>query len=193
MHATAPDLRGPGTVPSAVRRRAVPSGQSVRRRHARTPLHADDLQEGRFSGAGIRSWAWLDPPAGRLLLLNIRGSRYCGNVGREHRSNGVFYVVDLEAGLWCQRCYDPDCRHWRSPFNALPDGVHASCRRAAAAAAATWQGSESLAPACPGEIEEGTNEELLGAMHEPTDEELLDVLHAYELCTSQRTVPGPMP
>jgi hypothetical protein len=56
----------------------------------------------------VRSWALLD--GGSLLLLNVRGNRWCGNIGRAHRSNGIFYVVDLQQGWWCQRCYDPDCR-----------------------------------------------------------------------------------
>ena len=30
-----------------------------------------------------------------LLLLNMAGNRWCGNIEREHRSNGIFYVADL--------------------------------------------------------------------------------------------------
>ena len=72
-------------------------------------------------GAGaVRSWALLD--GGSLLLLNIRGNRWCGNVGREHRSNGVFFVVDLQQGTWTQRCYDPDCRHERGGAGPLLRG-----------------------------------------------------------------------
>ena len=37
---------------------------------------------------------WLE--AG-LLLLNMRENRWCASVGRAHASNGVFYVVDLQA------------------------------------------------------------------------------------------------
>jgi hypothetical protein len=66
----------------------------------------------------VRSWASLD--GGALLLLNLRDNRYCGNVGRAHRSNGVFYVVDVQHGAWYQKCYDPDCRQYRSPAAPLP-------------------------------------------------------------------------
>jgi DNA-directed primase/polymerase protein len=69
----------------------------------------------------IRSWVVLDP--GDTILYNIKGNRWCGNVEREHRSNGVFYVVDMQQGLWFQKCYDPDCRNWRSPVNSLPRNV----------------------------------------------------------------------
>ena len=42
---------------------------------------------------GVRSWVHWE--AEGLLLLNVKGTRWCGNVQREHRSNGVFYVIDL--------------------------------------------------------------------------------------------------
>ncbi len=41
--------------------------------------------------------SWVDWPEAGLLLLNMRGNRWCGNVGRVHKSNGIFYVVDLQA------------------------------------------------------------------------------------------------
>jgi hypothetical protein len=33
---------------------------------------------------------------------------------------GIFVSVDLKAGVWQQRCYDPDCRDYRSPIMPLP-------------------------------------------------------------------------
>lgn len=39
---------------------------------------------------------------------------------RPHKSNGIYYVVDLRGGSWCQKCYDPECRHYRSPLAPLP-------------------------------------------------------------------------
>lgn len=38
----------------------------------------------------VRSWVHL-ADAG-VLMLNMRGNRWCGNIGAEHKSNGVFYV-----------------------------------------------------------------------------------------------------
>lgn len=38
--------------------------------------------------AGIRNWL-LQPPS--CVVFNVKGSRWCGNVGRAHRSNGIFY------------------------------------------------------------------------------------------------------
>lgn len=36
-------------------------------------------------------------------------NRYCELQGREHRSNGVYYVCWLATGRFYQRCLDPDC------------------------------------------------------------------------------------
>lgn len=63
---------------------------------------------GHAADVSIRSWALLD--GGSVLLLSVRGSRWCERVGRQHRSNGVYYVVDLQQGWWTQKCFDPDCR-----------------------------------------------------------------------------------
>ena len=43
--------------------------------------------------------SWVDWPEAGLLLLNMRGNRWCGNIGRPHKSNGIFYVVDLQVRL----------------------------------------------------------------------------------------------
>lgn len=57
----------------------------------------------------MRSWALLGEDRSGVLL-NVKGRRFCGNVEREHKSNGVFLVVDMLGRSWCQRCYDPECR-----------------------------------------------------------------------------------
>lgn len=48
------------------------------------------------------------------------GSHLCENVGRCHRSNHIFFVLDFFDGLYCQKCYDPDCCRFRSPWLPLP-------------------------------------------------------------------------
>jgi hypothetical protein len=89
--------------------------------------HAQGGVQGR-----VRSWVGTPPETG-LLLLNMRDNRWCGNVGRAHRSNGIFYVVDLLAGTWHQKCYDPDCRVWRSPIMPLPAEIVARLHAARSA------------------------------------------------------------
>jgi hypothetical protein len=95
----------------------------------------------------VRSWA---PLGAGALLLNLRGNRFCGNVGREHRSNGVFYVVDLQAGLWMQKCYDPECRGYRSPTTPLPPALAAAAAAAAAAASGEDGADEAPGGKAPG-------------------------------------------
>jgi hypothetical protein len=51
------------------------------------------------------------------------GSHACQRIGRPHRSNHVFYVVDFESGHFCQKCHDPECAAWRSPWRPLPPEV----------------------------------------------------------------------
>lgn len=56
-----------------------------------------------------------------LLLLGLSGTRFCGNVQRQHRSNGVYIVVDAREGCFYQKCHDPDCRGYRSPPELLKE------------------------------------------------------------------------
>ncbi|GJT56039.1 hypothetical protein Tco_0991093, partial [Tanacetum coccineum] len=35
----------------------------------------------------------------------------------------VMYVVDLQRAVYYQKCYDPDCRGYRSPFRRVPSDV----------------------------------------------------------------------
>jgi len=57
-------------------------------------------------------------PEGKTIVYHIGGDKYCANVGRQHRSNHVLYVVDLRLGLFVQRCTDPECR--ASKFQSDP-------------------------------------------------------------------------
>ena len=54
----------------------------------------------------------------KILFYDISGTRYCRTIGREHKSNGIFIVINLEKKLCYHRCYDHDCR--RSDTKPLP-------------------------------------------------------------------------
>ncbi|KAI9138460.1 hypothetical protein BKA69DRAFT_1127308 [Paraphysoderma sedebokerense] len=58
----------------------------------------------------------------KSILYTIQNYRYCHRIGRHHKSNGIFYVVDLLKGVYYQKCFDPDCRrvNFRSSEWALP-------------------------------------------------------------------------
>lgn len=57
------------------------------------------------------------------IVYEIQGYRYCGNIEREHKSNNIKYVVDLQVLQYYQKCYDPDCADFRSPLKPLPDEI----------------------------------------------------------------------
>ncbi|XP_063221220.1 DNA-directed primase/polymerase protein-like [Bacillus rossius redtenbacheri] len=55
-----------------------------------------------------------------IIVYDIVGFRYCENIGREHCSNNIKYVFYLAKLCYYQKCYDPDCRDYRSPMKDLP-------------------------------------------------------------------------
>ena len=50
------------------------------------------------------------PGQSDIVCFRIAGRRYCHCIGREHKSNGVYYVVNVSKGTYLQRCFDPDCK-----------------------------------------------------------------------------------
>jgi len=72
---------------------------------------------GNVSGK-IRSWFWFSQES--LIIYNTLRSRYCENIGREHKSNHVFYIVDFQRAAYYQKCHDPDCQGYRSPLRPVP-------------------------------------------------------------------------
>lgn len=59
-------------------------------------------------------------PEKSIIIYDIVGNRYCGNIGRSHKSNNVKYVVDIKSLTYYQKCYDPDCADFKSPKKKLP-------------------------------------------------------------------------
>ncbi|KAL3102169.1 hypothetical protein niasHS_003578 [Heterodera schachtii] len=54
------------------------------------------------------------------LQYQLTNSRFCLNRGREHQNNNVYWVVDLRAFHFLQRCFDKiDCPNFSSPAFAL--------------------------------------------------------------------------
>ncbi|KNH07858.1 DNA primase [Perkinsela sp. CCAP 1560/4] len=53
----------------------------------------------------------------------LKSLKYCGNVGREHKSNGIYIVVDLHNWTVHQRCFDYECKSYRGPATHLPASV----------------------------------------------------------------------
>ena len=81
--------------------------------------------------AEIREWS----RSGSTLVYGIARNRYCERIARQHRSNHVFYVVDLAGGQARQMCTDRDCRGFASAPIPVPGGVLPS--------ASAWEGAAS--------------------------------------------------
>jgi hypothetical protein len=50
----------------------------------------------------------------------VQKNRWCLNIGRAHKSNGIAVEVDLTFLVLTQVCFDPDCRGYRSEPIPLP-------------------------------------------------------------------------
>ncbi|XP_016066767.1 PREDICTED: DNA-directed primase/polymerase protein isoform X1 [Miniopterus natalensis] len=69
---------------------------------------------------GIRRWNYFFPE--ELLVYDICKYRWCGNIGRAHKSNNIMILVDLKNEVWYQKCHDPVCKaeNFRSDRFPLP-------------------------------------------------------------------------
>jgi hypothetical protein len=65
------------------------------------------------------------------VTLFIGGNRYCENIGREHKSNHVFYVISFArgGGIYYQRCTDPECKDFSSIERKIPQEYLPVCIR----------------------------------------------------------------
>jgi hypothetical protein len=183
--ASGQQLQGCGAWPAAAAAagaNAWPQGQQPQPQQCPGPFPLlERFIGGVCNGGGVqgeaRSWLLQPGPAGTLptVVLNIRHNRWCGNVGRPHKSNGIYmcgacavrhtraaaarlcdargallpccaaaacsqlvrlllspcgmcaHAVDLGRGVYCQRCYDPECRHYRSQLMPLPADAWQQC------------------------------------------------------------------
>ncbi|XP_023342906.1 DNA-directed primase/polymerase protein [Eurytemora carolleeae] len=76
-------------------------------------LEIDDFVMKIIAPGFIRKWNYIQEES--IIIYDVGGTRYCGNVGREHKSNNIRFVCSLKLGILNQKCYDPDCAHYRGP------------------------------------------------------------------------------
>ncbi|KAF6261704.1 hypothetical protein COO60DRAFT_1699647 [Scenedesmus sp. NREL 46B-D3] len=140
-------------------------------------------------GGGVQGQvrSWLRLPGS--LVLNMKHNRWCGNVERAHKSNGIYYVADLREGTYYQKCYDPECRSYRSACMPLPSHVWQQCRQHAAedASAAALQTNKRMAAAAalksfrqPQQQQQQRRDEVQGGAAEEEDEQCLQLLQQLE-------------
>lgn len=59
-----------------------------------------------------------------IVMYTIKGSyKYCARIGRHHKSNNVILVARLTDRTMFQKCFDPDCKGFRSPPWPIPQWV----------------------------------------------------------------------
>eukprot|EP00835_Amoeboradix_gromovi_P001754 NODE_87_length_21935_cov_0.397142.p5 type:complete len:380 gc:universal NODE_87_length_21935_cov_0.397142:13419-12280(-) len=57
------------------------------------------------------------------IVLGIVGDRYCERINRQHKSNGIYYVVDTKLGIYYQMCHDIECAGFTGVYHDLPDDI----------------------------------------------------------------------
>lgn len=73
------------------------------------------------SGGFIRSWCCYESKSGiKKLRLDIGCNRWCLNKNRQHKSNHIYFIVDLGQGGFYQKCHDVECSNFLSPLFPLP-------------------------------------------------------------------------
>lgn len=76
-------------------------------------------------GGGIHGITLLS--GGDSIIYAIKGGyKYCANIGRHHKSNNVLLIADMRTRSMYQRCFDPDCRGFRSESWPMPASIFAT-------------------------------------------------------------------
>jgi len=63
-----------------------------------------------------------------FFLVNTR-SRHCAQKGAEHRSNTIYFLVDLQRRRYQQRCHSPHCTGQRVEWTPFDDGPQPTLAR----------------------------------------------------------------
>nr|XP_031842782.1 DNA-directed primase/polymerase protein-like [Nomia melanderi] len=59
----------------------------------------------------------------KTLVYETLDYRFCENIGRRHKSNNVFLIVDIKNKILYQKCHDEDCSGFKSEPKRLPDEI----------------------------------------------------------------------
>eukprot|EP01135_Chromosphaera_perkinsii_P002987 Nk52_evm9s232 gene=Nk52_evmTU9s232 len=63
-------------------------------------------------------------PESKLITYDIGRNRWCEYIGRAHKGNHIYFVIDLRNMTYAQKCHDPECKQKYPPINrVLPKGV----------------------------------------------------------------------
>jgi len=71
----------------------------------------------------IRCWKLTSGDNSYLTYEISGGYRYCQNIRRHHKSNNIYFVVNLLTDRYCQRCHDSECYGSKTIYEQLPSSV----------------------------------------------------------------------
>ncbi|XP_015172025.1 PREDICTED: DNA-directed primase/polymerase protein-like [Polistes dominula] len=60
----------------------------------------------------------------KTLIYEIIGYRYCENIGRWHKSNNIYLIVDITKQVIYQKCHDEECSDFLSSPKKLPEEIN---------------------------------------------------------------------
>lgn len=56
----------------------------------------------------------------QFFTVTLGNNNFCFCKGSSHLANKIYLVVDRDNSSFRQKCYDPDCRHYGSPWFPIP-------------------------------------------------------------------------
>ncbi|KYQ92902.1 hypothetical protein DLAC_05493 [Tieghemostelium lacteum] len=63
---------------------------------------------------GVSGWIKSITTDASFINYQIGGNKYCENIKRQHKSNHIYFIVNLSKKTLVQRCFDPDCKNFIS-------------------------------------------------------------------------------
>ncbi|KAL3920006.1 MAG: hypothetical protein SGILL_003468 [Bacillariaceae sp.] len=113
--------KGSATGTNVAKPRKVVPTVSMAREGSRLPT-LDKFVDGVLAARGgilgsIRAWSVEYGPRDKPVSItyHMQRNRYCEMIGRSHKSNNIFWTVDLATWTCFQGCHDPDCYGRGSP------------------------------------------------------------------------------
>jgi hypothetical protein len=112
--------------PSSYQQRSSPA-VSMARQGSQLPSldrYVNDILGSRGGVSGsIRAWSVEYGPRDTPISItyHMQKNRFCELIGRSHKSNNVFWTVDLTSWTCIQGCHDPDCFGRGSPIHIPND------------------------------------------------------------------------
>ena len=91
------------------------------------PKNHDELIDTRNkNNIRLTKWKVIKDNNDEILYLYyyLVGNRFCMNIGRNHKSNGIYFKIDFNKGYMTQKCHDHmDCFKFESPPIYLPNDI----------------------------------------------------------------------